>query len=374
MLKKLLEYIRITPRTLVVILILLLLVDGAVRSYQTGLFREPGRVRLVNEELATLQTLSKEVKSAKGYKILFLGDSAVYGSAVKDSSQTIPAYLEQELNRQWPGRQVKVFNVSFKGFGMSENYFLLNSLADADLDLVVYNVSTGWFSRKKTLEHPNVMRLAEEYFGQAQVNQTGLKTRRSRKEQIADKVNRAVGTVWSLYQNRSSITVRLLGKPLRAKLTEWQLAVTNPAELARRQQEEAELFRPWGEKDWSATLGRLGYKIGWLNLQPDNPQVIFYRLILDLLAAKRLPALFYASPQNLPLLKKYHLFDQPRWAYSMQKLRSLTVRQGVYFADYTNLVADRCFSDTVHLNAEGNQLVARQLAKDIVKHPGVTGK
>ncbi|MCL4442284.1 MAG: hypothetical protein M1609_17335 [Firmicutes bacterium] len=370
MLKRFFEYIRITPRTLIVVLILLTLADGVVRFHWFGLYRAPGRVRLVNEELATLQTMRNEIIAAKGFKILFLGDSAAYGSAVKDSSQTIPAYLEQELSSRWPGRQIKVFNFSFKGFGMSENYFLLNAMADTDLDLVIYNVSTGWFNREKTFEHPNVALLSDRYFGNSQISKTGTLPHRSTRETVIGKVNQAVGRVWRLYQNRSAITTLLLGKSIRAKLTEWQLAITDPGELQKQRKEEGELYRPWYEKDWSVKLGKAGYKFGWVNLNSGNPQVIFYNLMLDLLAEKKLNAFFYTSPQNFTLLDRYTMLDRKAWAVSCTRLRSITSRKGVYLADYTTLVDDRYFSDTVHLNALGNQQVARQLARDISKQLG----
>ncbi|MCL4439411.1 MAG: hypothetical protein M1609_02110, partial [Firmicutes bacterium] len=341
------------------------LVDGSVRLYWSSLYRTPGRVRLVNEELATLQTMRNQIKTAKGFKILFLGDSAVYGSAVKDSSQTIAAYLEQELNRRWPGRQVKVFNFSFKGFGMSENYFLLNAAVDTDPDLVIYNVSTGWFNREKAFEHPNVALLTDRFFGSSQISKTGILPHRSTRDKIADKLKQAVGRVWSFYQNRSAITTLILGKPVRAKLIEWQLALTNPAELQKQREEEAELYRPWYEKDWSVKLGEAGYKVGWVNLNSGNPQVIFYNQILDLLAAKKFNAFFYTSPQNLTLLNRYDMLDRKAWKVSFAKLSSMTSRQGLHLADYTNIVGNRYFSDSIHLNALGNRQVAQHLALDI---------
>lgn len=363
MLKKFWEYIRITPQTLAVIFILLLLLDGTIRLYWANLYRVPGNVRLVNEELATLQTMRNQIRAAKGYKILFLGDSAAYGSAVRNGGQTVPAYLEKELNRLYPGKQIKVFNFAFKGYGMSENYFLLNSLADAGLDMVVYNVSINWFNREKAMEHPNVMRLSDTYFWEPMAAGTGVIKPRTAREKLADKINEAVGRVWSFYQNRSAITTILLGKSLRAELSDLQLAITNRRELARQRQEEAELYRPWDEKDWSVKLGQAGYKVGSLNLRDNNPQVIFYDLMQEMMVEKRIKGFIYTSPQNFTLLNRYKMLDLPAWTASIGQLREMTVRQGITFADYSTLVDNRYFSDTVHLLAPGNKLVAEQLAR-----------
>lgn len=370
MIKRFLEYIRITPYTLIVILVIMILLDGVVRYYWADLYREPGRVRLVNEELASLETMRSEFHAAKGCKILFLGDSAAYGSAVRDSAQTVPAYLEQELNRLWPGKDVKVFNFSFKGYGMSENYFILNSLADEHPDLVVYNVSVGWFSREKQFEHPNVLRLSDTYFDSRLLAETGVKTERSKRDKLTDKINSTVGKAWFFYQNRSAITTLLLGESLRTKTDEWLLALENPSQLAKKRQEENELYLPWYKKDWSVKLGKAGYKVGHLNLSSRNPQVIFYNMMLDMLSRKKVKAVFYTSPQNFTLLERYNMLDKAAWSSGIDNLHTITVSKGVYFADYSSLVNSRYFSDTVHLLAPGNKIVAGQLAHEINRQLG----
>lgn len=370
MLKKFVEYIRITPKTLVVIIILFMAVDGIMRLYWATLYRGPGKVRLVNEELATLQTMRNEIMSAKGYKILFLGDSAAYGSAVHSGAQTVSAYLEQELNQRYPGKQVKVFNFAFKGYGMSENYFLLNSLADSGLDMVVYNVSINWFNRAKVLEHPNVLYLSDTYFWEPFVAKTGVLQPRPKKEKLEDKIAEDVGKIWSFYQNRSAITTLLLGKSLRAQLSDLQLAITKPKKLVIQRQEEVDLYRPWYQKDWSVKLGKAGYTVGKLNLSNNNPQVVFYNLMQEIMVQKKIKGLIYTSPQNFTLLKRYKMLDLPAWTASIGQLRDKTQRQGITFKDYSTLVDDRYFSDTVHLLAPGNKAVAEQLAENIAEQWG----
>ena len=371
MIKKFLEYIRITPKALVVVVILLIAVDGIVRLYWANLYRTPGRVRLVNQELATLQTMRNEIRTAEGYRILFLGNSAAYGSAVRNGGQTVPAYLEQELNRRFPDKQVKVFNFAFKGYGTSENYFLLNSLKDSGLDMVIYNVSINWFNRDKALEHPNVVRLSDSYFWEPFVVRTGVLPPRTDKEKINDKVNEIMGRVWSLYQNRSAITNIILGKSLRSMLSDLQLAVINPGELVRLHREEADLFSPWYWKDWSVKLGKAGYIVGKIDLSDDNPQVVFYNLIQEISVRKKIKALIYTSPQNFTLLNRYKMLDLPAWTVSIEELRDMTVK-GITFKDFSTLVDDRYFSDTVHLLARGNKLVALQLAENISQQWGGT--
>jgi len=375
MLKKIYDFIKITPLTLAVIFVLLVITDVGLRYYWAEYYQEPGRTRLLNQEPATLRALRDEVNSAEGYKILFLGDSAVYGSAVKEPAQTIPAYLEQELNNSLTGRQVKVFNFAFKGYGMSENYFILNSLADAGIDLVVYNVSTGWFNREKVLEHTNVLLLGSEFYRPDLIAKTGVATSTDQRKKFDNQVDQVLGQIWKLYRTRSAITTLILGKPLRGVLTDWQLALTDPAVLSRRNKEEAKIFQPWDQKDWSEDMMKMDYKIGTVNLNGGNPQVIFYNLILDLLSAKRITGLCYTSPQNFLMLSRYNKLDRKAWDTSLVRLRSITQRPGIVYTDYSNLVPDSYFTDTIHLNGPGNLMVAKQLARDISKElAGELGK
>jgi len=54
------------------------------------------------------------------------------------------------------------------------------------------------------------------------------------------------------------------------------------------------------------------------------------------------------------------MLDLPAWTVSIEELRDMTVK-GITFKDFSTLVDDRYFSDTVHLLARGNKLVALQL-------------
>lgn len=362
------NYFRITSRSAIVTIVILLVLDLVVRSHWSALFRQPGKVRLVNSELESLQRMKHEIKKAKGYKIVFLGDSQTYGSAVKDSSKTIPAYLEQNLMKSFPDKQIKVFNYAFKGYGISENYFIINSLTDADVDLFIYNISTSWFNRNKVLEHPNVVLLSDYYPDANKLAGLGIRDKRSYTDKLSNQVSLLAGQVWSLYQNKSAITVMLLGKTVREKLTEWQLSLTNPKEALKKQEEEKQLFLPWYLKDWDKKIGKEKYVFGTVNLNNNNPQVFFYKSILNLLGKNKVNALFYNSPQNMKLIGKYYGIDEESWQQSKNDLKLITQNKNVAYLDYTDLVPDSNFSDTIHLDSKGNELVAKQLAADITKN------
>ncbi|MDT3698900.1 MAG: hypothetical protein RO469_05680 [Thermincola sp.] len=366
MLKKFLNYIRLTPKSFIVTLVILISFDFIVRFYWLHLFNQPGKMRLVNQEIESIARLKSELHKASGYKIVFLGDSQTYGSSVKTGDQTIPAILEQELNRLEPRRQVKVFNFAFKGYGISENYFLANFLLNEDIDMVVYNISTSWFNRTDVLEHSNVATLPG-LKEKPQITRLGINLGQiDFRKKLEFIINASVGKVWSLYQNRTAISIMLLGKPLREKLTEIQLIITDPTEAKKRELEEQRLYQPWYQKDWNKILGKVDYKFGYINLAPQNPQVEFYKMILKELEHRKVHGIFYSSPQNLAMLQEYYNMDNTAFRKGLVTLDKMTESKYVTYLDYTNLVPEKYFSDSIHMNAHGHQLVASQLAKDIV--------
>ncbi len=366
MLKKTLNYIRITPSSMVVIIVLLLLLDLFIRSYWAGLYQTPGSIRLVNTEVESLIRLERELKEAEGYKIVFLGDSQAYGSSVKNSSETVPAYLEQDLRRQMPDKNIKVFNFSFKGMGISENYFIINALLDKDVDLFVYNLSTSWFNRNETFDHPNVIRLTDNLPEEEKLNRMGIKDERTFKDRLSDKLNLTVSRYWGLYENRAVITTMLLGKSVREKITESQIKLTNPKKALKDEKAKQRLYQPWNTKDWKAILGKVNYKFGQVNLNPYNRQMIFYTMLLQDIQRNKIPAMFYNSPQNIDMLETVYGMDKKEWLKNSAQIKKMTNKGYITHLDYTYLVPGRYFTDAIHMDKNGNKIVAQQLAKDIL--------
>lgn len=368
MLNKILNYIRITPRSLAVTVVLLVLLDLIIRFYWIGLYQTPGRVRLVNDEVESLLRIERELQKAKGYKIVFLGDSQAYGSSVKNPSETIPAYLEQELRRQMPDKEIRVFNFAFKGMGISENYFIINTLLDNDVDLFVYNLSTSWFNRTKNFDHPNVIKLTDNLPAEKKLAKMGIKDDRVFKDKLSDKIGLLVARYWSLYENRSAITTMILGKSVREKITDLQTKLTNPEDAQKKELEEQRLYQPWYTKDWKAILGKVNYKFGTINLNPYNPQVIFYKMILESINANKKPVVLYNSPQNITMLEKFYDMDEKEWEKNSAQIKKMTKNRYVTHFDYTYLVPDKYFTDAIHMDKTGNRIVAKQLADDIANN------
>lgn len=67
---KITEWIRLTPKSLTVMLIFLFLVDLLIRFHWAGLHENPGNLRLVNEEPISLQVMKELIEREDGYKVV----------------------------------------------------------------------------------------------------------------------------------------------------------------------------------------------------------------------------------------------------------------------------------------------------------------
>lgn len=83
---------------------------------------------------------------------------------------------------------------------------------------------------------------------------------------------------------------------------------------------------------------------------------------------------FILAPQNIALLRKHYNFDQGAYQASRGKLEKITQKGQVSMQDYSHLIEDQYFTDTIHLNEQGNYLVAKQLVQDLAPRLEVTDR
>ncbi len=78
-------------------------------------------------------------------------------------------------------------------------------------------------------------------------------------------------------------------------------------------------------------------------------------------------AAFFMIPRNKTLYDQYNLLDEKVLEDKQNQLALVARKSGIKVFDYTYSVDDRYFVDSVHLTAEGNQIVAKMLAWDLLK-------
>jgi lysophospholipase L1-like esterase len=319
--------------------------------------RGPRIRRLPADDLDTLALWKQELADDEGFKVVFLGDSIIHGGGVPGDDQTIPSYLAYHLGSLQPDQELAVHTFSLPGCTPADTLNILQFIIDTRPDLVIYDVNVGWFGSDKVMEHPRLAELDKP----APVNDQKT-TDSSQKAGLEERLKGLVNDHWALYRYRILLNYLWFGEPLKEKLAlkiggaEAEDLLTSPEEV----------FKPWYEKDFSILREQEG-KLGFFALDESNQHWMSYRRLVQVLEENRIKAAFFMIPRNRTLYKKYNLLDESVLAAKQEQLAAAARESGIKVYDYTYAVSDRCFTDTVHLTAEGNQAVARALTWDLVQ-------
>lgn len=313
--------------------------------------------RLPADDNNTLTLWKQELAGDDGFKVIFLGDSVVHGGGVPREDQTIPSYVAHHLQSLMPERELTVHCFSLPGCTPADTLNILQFIVDTQPDLVIYDVNIGWFGSEKVMEHPRLAELSRP------TDPKGPKIADSTKEiGLEQQLQDLVADHWALYRYRILLNYLWFGEPLREKL----VLKVGEEETEKNLTSPEEAFKPWYEKDLSVlqeTKGKLGYCV----LNDSNQHWVSYRKLIKVLEERQIKSTFFMVPRNKTLYNKYELLDERVLAEQQDKLASVARQSGITVFDYTYGVADRYFTDSVHLTAEGNQLLARTLTWDLVQ-------
>ncbi|MGE5418295.1 MAG: hypothetical protein ACM3UZ_16275 [Acidobacteriota bacterium] len=334
--------------------------DPGVRSTGSGTasMEVPAIKRLPADDLNTLTLWKNEMQSQSGFKVVFLGDSVVHGGGVADEKSTIPAYFARELKVLMPGKDIKVYNFSLPGCTPKDTYNIYRFVADAKPDLIIYDTNIGWFGSKNIMEHPRLVELSKAPV--ASPAQDKIKKKEFDLEAtIADFAN----NYWSLYRNRIFLNYVWFSKPLREQL----VINTTPEEKKQADQltDKKELYKPWYEKNFDVLKKTKG-KLGYVGLNDYNQHWVMYKKLMDEIKQDKINTAIFMVPRNVTLYRKYNLIDDKVLKERQTNLADVAATAGVPAFDYTYVVEDKYFTDSVHLTADGNRIIAERLAWDIV--------
>ena len=372
------RFLRINLRVIILTLALLVIFDAALKGVilphyldprggqgasGTAQIAIPAIRRLPADETNTLALWKKQLADYQGYKVVFLGDSVVYGGGVPHEKNTIPSYLSRQLKLLLPAKEFQVFNFSLPGCTPADTFHILNFIIDAKPDLIIYDGNIGWFGSSKEMEHPRLAGLSSRQTG------TGLAAAPTRDKPAAkfdpEKLltEKLTGS-WALYRNRVLLNYLWFGGPLRDKLriaTQPKAANDAVGQLT----DDKEIYKPWYQKNFDVLKQTRG-KLGSVILNQSNPHWLAYNQLVTKLESERIDSVIFMVPRNKTLYQKYGLLDEKLLEGVQSQLGGTAKDHRVRVFDYTFTVADRDFVDTVHLTAEGNERIAEHLAWDMV--------
>jgi lysophospholipase L1-like esterase len=93
-----------------------------------------------------------EIQENSDYRIFLIGGSTTFGVGATSDYSTIPGYLQQFYDEQFPDKKIEVINAGIPGaYSYSEKYLIENTLLNYNPDLLV--IYDGWNDVLRTYEH-----------------------------------------------------------------------------------------------------------------------------------------------------------------------------------------------------------------------------
>lgn len=313
--------------------------------------------RLPADDRETMALWKQTYRKDRGYKVVFLGDSVVFGGGVSAENQTIPAYFSRHISLLAPDKKIFVYNFSLPGCTPTDTYHILRNIRDLNPDLVIYDLNLGWFGSARVMEHSRLAGLQATHSAATAAGQHRLN--KAEPEEVLTELATAN---WSLYRNRILLNYLLFNQPLKEKAR--QILNPQPAAVNMNPVMNAsnDLYKPWYEKNMDAVMAR-SYPLGRVDLSPANPHRTGYNLLLTELS--RYNAVLFIVPRNKALYQKYGLLDERVLGEKQALLAGEAQAKRIPVFDYTYQISSHYFTDTVHLNDRGNQIIAEKLAWDI---------
>lgn len=351
--------IRINHRVLILLVLFMVLLDQVIGYAVRAQYTAGATYRLDVEERNTLSAYVDFIRQDQGRKVVFIGDSVMYGSSVRKGEDTIPAYVSEHAREKWPDEEIHFYNVGMRGLGIADAYYLLKSLHNPEqpIDLLVYNLNIGWFTEPKTINRDVILQM----FPPEEVDWSALKVEPPAPLDENGWIREHVLRHWKLFYYRPTLNHWIFGQ----EATDW---VKQQAEYTYRPEtrvDDSSLYTPWYEKKWEDKLGE-DWKLGTISY--TNEQWQYFQSFLELAQEASDQTLIFFMPRNMELLNQFKKIDQPAMEETKQKLeQTITEEYSLHFVDYERRVESSKFTDTVHLLPEGNEQVAELLFEDIVR-------
>lgn len=357
------RWLTINGRVIIWCLAFILFFDLAIRTSE-GIWLDLDVQRLPADDPATMAKWKQQLIREAEFKVLFIGDSVVFGGGVKNAASSLPAGFARELKRAYPLKKLKVVNCSLPGNTPADAWVISRYLADTDPDLVIYDANLGWFGNQRVLEHPGLTKLPGvnltlEDWQRLHAVPPGPRGVEAQLAQI-------IAGGWALYRDRVFLNYWCLGAPMSEKIKQTFKYRSLSLLLPHRQnQEQQEQLAPWYQKDTTNLRNSKGV-LGNVVLEMNNPQWYYYQQLLREWQQRGTVVVIFAVPRNQVLLSQYQVINQQHFYPNQSRLLNTAREEGAVVFDYTQGVVDnREFTDTVHPTAQGNQQLSYRLYQDV---------
>jgi hypothetical protein len=313
---------------------------------------------------STLYEKLRYLHGLEGRRVVFLGDSVVYGRRMQDAgdqnwrAHTIAAHAERLLRTLMPDRPVSTLSLGMNGALPTDLEETTRLVLASRPDCIVYDVSLRSFSADFVQEKDRMSRpwIADITLGPAfdiETSRKGLPVTAQFETAMRD----LAISYWRLYGLRDFL--------------QWLIFDGEPASAVRRLRTWLdEKFRTAPDDAPDPTLDdvmlmlKAKARYESVTLDPGHPQVQALKHTLDLLAARKQCAVFFYATEDKARLPE--LISPERYRALLDQLALIFApyasRGSAYIPPLDGLASD-LYIDYGHLKDAGNALVARAVVE-----------
>lgn len=322
-------------------------------SYFMPAQRLPNNFKLIYKDFPSTLDYIQRHSGDYDHNIIVIGDSVMYGAGV-GAGQTVAAYLQEEMDKLLPDRSVRVWNLAIPGSEPGDMYFVLRRVDHLQPDAVVVDFNMLFFG-PASVEDPvafNWLYLDDGLPPDALQTLEAVYPR-----EFEQRVGDFLVARWNLYRYRDLFNAILFNKHPRDKFVEdtnrrmRELGLNEPVPLPPEQQKKQKL-------DQLAFM----YRSQAID-EESNAAYGFARATLQRLEMLDMPALTVMTAQNEEFLGD--MVDNPVFRANVEKVCGLIESHDVAFINFYGRVPGALFADHVHLNPEGNAMMAREIAAEL---------
>lgn len=306
---------------------------------------------------AALDAFVGQIKRDRAFRVVVLGDSVVVGPSLLAKDETITAYLEAALKRKYPGRDIHTWNLGIAGARSTDLYCMLLKVLEAEPDLVVIENNFMMYTldiRLHPVECPWLAYSLPKVPDPIQPLLSPLEYKRK----IDDECTWFVERNFRLFGMRQAINGLLFGVQPRIPY-----GSPNPAVMltTRIGQTLGKLpMEPWNVRGLTSENFRSMYANP---VRYNSLNGRFYRIMIEELRRRKVPAFFYMTPQNPAMMNDY--FPAAVYAENRKVAASFMLAPDFPSADYATMLPDNLFYDNDHLLPAGNKEIAGRMADDL---------
>lgn len=301
--------------------------------------------------------------------LVFVGSSPTYGIRISDPAQTFPVATLTALQKKGLAANWQSYNLSAKGFLLSDQYYLLKKalpLGEAFVIQLNYHTFSPSLLKGTRMRHPELAEKLGVPVSEAEASLLGL--RPSPPLPLNTWLRQSLGRVWAFYRSKELLAAHWLGQtPEGWAFAQYERVLQQTQGIQAAEMEGALPFLDLKPTQQMMVLKRYGQNAGF-TLSPDNSELQVLKWTVELLKQAGKPALFVMGPLNVEALDAYEALDWKKYQAVLQPIRAAIEAGGFDLLDINRgayLPADQFFDITHTLNAGGTvfgERVAERLA------------